>query len=111
MAALDSRRIRHVAGGGAGGRDGGGRGSSSAAGGGGSTGGGGGSGGATGSGELRGADKAFCDAALVALLAAPGRAELFAELAWQLGRGVGDYLLKSTDWLLQVRSEVAWGAA
>ncbi|KXZ53328.1 hypothetical protein GPECTOR_7g1222 [Gonium pectorale] len=56
-----------------------------------------------GSGELRAADKAFCDAALLALLAAPTRAELSAEMAWQLGKGVGDYLLKSTDWLLQDR--------
>ncbi|GFR49620.1 hypothetical protein Agub_g11643, partial [Astrephomene gubernaculifera] len=53
--------------------------------------------------ELRAADKSFCDAALGALLAAPGRAELLAEVAWQLGRGVGDFLVKSADWLLQDR--------
>lgn len=45
----------------------------------------GGGSGAASSTEVRPADRSFCDAALLALLVAPGRAELFAEMAWQVG--------------------------
>jgi hypothetical protein len=48
-------------------------------------------------------EKALVDVLLSAAAAAPSLGLMLAELAWGLGPGVGEELLRRMDWLLQVR--------
>ncbi|KAK9916244.1 hypothetical protein WJX75_000426 [Coccomyxa subellipsoidea] len=47
------------------------------------------------------AEKTFTSQVLATLLKQPGKGALIARLTWALGRGIGEYLLQQTDWVLQ----------
>ncbi|KAK9823129.1 hypothetical protein WJX72_000476 [[Myrmecia] bisecta] len=51
-------------------------------------------------GKLAEQDKAFTSQVLAQLLVRPQAAPSYSKLAWQLGRGVGEYLLQQVDWIL-----------